>query len=159
MAHLDARTHVSPDILDSSQAHATHTCSRLLARQDTGIVIMETSIMETSSPLAALRPGYGQRDIFRSHGGLLGATSLGGGLHDQYAFQRPNEQYFNLKTVRGSSPGASLAADLSQNFKLSDSRLVDPSSPKVCWTRAYKCRSAAAQCSRLLVVPSSQRPL
>ena len=81
--------------------------------------------METSSPLAALRPGFGQRDIFRSHGGLLGATSLGGGLHDQYAFQRPNEQYFNLKTVRGSSPAASLAADLSQNFKLNDSRLVD----------------------------------
>ncbi|KAK4216969.1 M-phase inducer phosphatase [Rhypophila decipiens] len=76
--------------------------------------------METSSPLAALRPAFGQRDIFGAHGGLLSATSLGGGLHDQYSFQRPNPEYFNLKTVRGSSPAASLAADLSQNFKLND---------------------------------------
>jgi M-phase inducer tyrosine phosphatase len=36
-----------------------------------------------------------------------------------------NGDYFNVKDVRGSSPAASLAADLSQNFRLdSESRFV-----------------------------------
>ncbi|KAK0624754.1 hypothetical protein B0T17DRAFT_616932 [Bombardia bombarda] len=49
----------------------------------------------------------------------MGANSLN--LRERFTFQRPIPEYFNLKTIQGSSPGASLAADLSQNFKLSDS--------------------------------------
>jgi M-phase inducer tyrosine phosphatase len=37
--------------------------------------------------------------------------------------KRSNPDYFNMKPVRGSSPTASLAADLSQNFHI-DQRLV-----------------------------------
>lgn len=79
-------------------------------------------IMETSSPMAALRPApppiFGQSNIFGQH---LMPSPLG-----PFSFQRPNPEYFNLKAVRGSSPAASLAADLSQNFKLTDGRLVEP---------------------------------
>lgn len=38
------------------------------------------------------------------------------GIRDQ--LQRSKPDYFNLKTIRGSSPAASLAADLSQNFRI-----------------------------------------
>ncbi|KAK3393471.1 hypothetical protein B0H63DRAFT_18253 [Podospora didyma] len=87
-----------------------------------------TATMETSSPLAAMRPAPpsfgGQRDIFGSHNGLYAPTSsLGSGslsLREQFSFQQPQRSYFNVKAVRGSSPSASLAADLSQNFKLND---------------------------------------
>ncbi|KAK3941107.1 hypothetical protein QBC46DRAFT_110157 [Diplogelasinospora grovesii] len=78
--------------------------------------------MEASSPLAALRPAppsFGQRDLFGPHS-HLGAGSLRFNLRDQFSFQRPDPGYFNMKDVRGSSPAASLAADLSQNFKLND---------------------------------------
>lgn len=38
---------------------------------------------------------------------------------------KPSSDYFNVKDVRGSSPAASLAADLSQNFRLdNDHRFV-----------------------------------
>ncbi|KAK3694359.1 hypothetical protein B0T22DRAFT_68926 [Podospora appendiculata] len=84
--------------------------------------------METSSPLAALRPGPasfgGRRDMFGPH---LVPNTLGAGsltmqdVRERFSFQRSHGDYFNLKTIRGSSPAASLAADLSQNFKLNDS--------------------------------------
>ncbi|KAL2137017.1 hypothetical protein VTI74DRAFT_10493 [Chaetomium olivicolor] len=74
--------------------------------------------METSSPLAAMRPAppstFGQGNLFGPH---LVPSPLG---RTQFTFQRPNSEYFNIKGVRGSSPAASLAADLSQNFKLND---------------------------------------
>ncbi|KAL2261363.1 hypothetical protein VTK26DRAFT_4315 [Humicola hyalothermophila] len=74
--------------------------------------------METSSPLAAMRPAppstFGQGKLLGQH---LMPSPLGAG---SYSFQRPNSEYFNVKAVRGSSPAASLAADLSQNFKLND---------------------------------------
>ncbi|KAJ6445978.1 M-phase inducer phosphatase [Purpureocillium lavendulum] len=82
--------------------------------------------MEASSPLAALHrpmmpaPSWGGRDIFRprprslysSGSGASGSFSLREQLH------RGGADYFNVKDVRGSSPAASLAADLSQNFRL-----------------------------------------
>lgn len=78
--------------------------------------------MEASSPLAAMRPAppssFGQGNLF---GPPIGAGHLGSG---QFNFQRANQEY--LKGVRGSSPAASLAADLSQNFKLNDARSVLP---------------------------------
>ena len=80
------------------------------------------SVMETSSPLAAMRPAphsnFGQSNLFSSH---LVPSPLGRG---QFTFQLPRPEYFNSKSIRGSSPGASLAADLSQNFKLNDARSV-----------------------------------
>ncbi|KAK0734479.1 hypothetical protein B0T26DRAFT_73461 [Lasiosphaeria miniovina] len=82
--------------------------------------------METSSPLAAMRPAppsFGRRDLFGSHNAHFTPSSLGGGgltLREQFNFHQTTG-YFNVKTVRGSSPTASLAADLSQNFKLNDS--------------------------------------
>ncbi|KXX80808.1 M-phase inducer phosphatase [Madurella mycetomatis] len=69
--------------------------------------------METSSPLAAMRPAP-PGNLFGPH---LVPSPLG---PNQFGFQRPNPEYFNVKAVRGSSPAASLAADLSQNFKLND---------------------------------------
>lgn len=88
--------------------------------------------MEASSPLAALHrplmpaPTWGGRDILRSgphshYSSHSGPYSLRGQLH------KSGSDYFNIKDVRGSSPAASLAADLSQNFRLdSDARLVTP---------------------------------
>ncbi|KAK4180817.1 putative M-phase inducer phosphatase [Triangularia setosa] len=74
--------------------------------------------METSSPLAAIRPApptFAQGNLF---GPPLGPSPLGPGSMN--IFQRQNPEYFNIKAVRGSSPAASLAADLSQNFKLNE---------------------------------------
>ncbi|PHH88064.1 hypothetical protein CDD83_8049 [Cordyceps sp. RAO-2017] len=73
--------------------------------------------MEASSPLAALHrsmmpaPSWGGRDIFRPSA-VAGSFSLREQLH------KSGSDYFNVKEVRGSSPAASLAADLSQNFRL-----------------------------------------
>lgn len=88
-----------------------------------------------SSPLTAIHrpsavPGWGSNDIFSSVTPSHPAAShLRAGplnLHEQ--LQRGyNPEYFNLKDIRGSSPAASLAADLSQNFSLdSDARFVNP---------------------------------
>ena len=39
-------------------------------------------------------------------------------LKDFYGMKQSNQDYFNLKPTRGSSPTVSLAADLSQNFHI-----------------------------------------
>lgn len=88
--------------------------------------------MEASSPLAALHrpsmlPSWGSRDVFRGHPhySTSSVTSASMSLREQ--MHKHSGDYFNVKDVRGSSPAASLAADLSQNFRLdSDSRLVAP---------------------------------
>lgn len=87
--------------------------------------------MEASSPLAALHrpmpvPGWGSRDVFRGHPhySTASVTSATMSLREQL---HKTADYFNVKDVRGSSPAASLAADLSQNFRLdNDSRFVAP---------------------------------
>ena len=84
--------------------------------------------METSSPLAAMRPGapsFGQQDLFHPHAHMASNHVGPGSLHlrDQFAMQHPHPDYFNIKSIRGSSPTASLAADLSQNFNIAESRL------------------------------------
>ncbi|RSL66717.1 hypothetical protein CEP54_003616 [Fusarium duplospermum] len=78
--------------------------------------------MEASSPLAALHrpmpvPGWGSRDVFRGHPhySTASVTSATMSLREQL---HKTADYFNVKDVRGSSPAASLAADLSQNFRL-----------------------------------------
>ncbi|PFH57093.1 hypothetical protein XA68_15520 [Ophiocordyceps unilateralis] len=74
--------------------------------------------MEASSPLAALHrplmpaPSWGGRDVFRPGPHSRYSPALREQLH------RGGPDYFSLKEVRGSSPAASLAADLSQNFRL-----------------------------------------
>lgn len=93
--------------------------------------------METSSPLAALRPAPptfgGQGDIFRSRAHThysnnpIRAGTFNFDLRDQFNLdlQRPTPGYFSLKAfggINGSSPTVSLAADLSQNFSITESR-------------------------------------
>lgn len=89
--------------------------------------------MEGSSPLAALRPAPpqfgGQRDIFRSRApshfsnnyssNPMGSGTFNFSLRDQFSLNHP--EYFSLKTL-GSSPTVSLAADLSQNFSITEAR-------------------------------------
>lgn len=79
--------------------------------------------MEASSPLAALHrpmapPTWGGRDIFRSHphSHYIAAPPAGpvANLREQFR----SSDYFSPKDFIGSSPAASLAADLSQNFRL-----------------------------------------
>ncbi|KAL7629649.1 m-phase inducer phosphatase [Parahypoxylon ruwenzoriense] len=75
--------------------------------------------MDSSSPLAAMRapPATDWGHSPNSHlptGNPFGAGNPG--IRDH--LQRSMPDYFNLKSIRGSSPGASLAADLSQNFRL-----------------------------------------
>ncbi|KAI0125854.1 rhodanese-like domain-containing protein [Xylariales sp. AK1849] len=80
--------------------------------------------MDASSPLAAMHPApagaWGQHhDMYRSHARLNAGNAFGSGtLNIREQLQRSKPDYFNLKSVRGSSPTASLAADLSQNFRI-----------------------------------------
>jgi hypothetical protein len=82
--------------------------------------------METSSPLAAMRPTvpmFGQSTHFTSQ--PLGGIDRIVGLDLRERMHKPKLDYFNVKSVRGSSPAASLAADLCQNFRIdSDARSV-----------------------------------
>ncbi|KAM0253309.1 hypothetical protein ACHAQJ_007363 [Trichoderma viride] len=76
--------------------------------------------MEASSPLAALHrpapaPSWGGKDIFRSH---YSSASASASLSLREQLHKGTGDYFNLKEVRGSSPAASLAADLSENFRI-----------------------------------------
>ncbi|POR36549.1 M-phase inducer phosphatase [Tolypocladium paradoxum] len=79
--------------------------------------------MEASSPLAALHrpmlpaPAWGSRDIFRPRPHSLYSSGPGSSFGLREQLHRSGD-YFNVKDVRGSSPAASLAADLSQNFRI-----------------------------------------
>ncbi|RDW78002.1 rhodanese cycle control phosphatase [Coleophoma crateriformis] len=82
--------------------------------------------MEASSPLAAMQapsfmPSWGRNDMYTSHPHSLGGnTVFGPGSFNfrDLSMRRSSNDYFNAKPVRGSSPTASLAADLSQNFHI-----------------------------------------
>ncbi|PTB62934.1 Rhodanese-like protein [Trichoderma citrinoviride] len=76
--------------------------------------------MEASSPLAALHrpmpaPSWGGRDIFRSQ---FKNKSASGSLSLREQLHKGTGDLFDIKGVRGSSPAASLAADLSQNLEI-----------------------------------------
>ncbi|KAF2455336.1 hypothetical protein BDY21DRAFT_289684 [Lineolata rhizophorae] len=86
--------------------------------------------MECSSPLAAIQqhaqpaPPWalrrdlpGSRHVLSSHS--LGANNFN--FKDLSVKKSSNSDYFGLKSARGSSPTASLAADLSQNFHIDQS--------------------------------------
>lgn len=78
-------------------------------------------MIEASSPLAAMQP-----PTFMGHCGFRGdgPTSYASfAVANSFNFKdlsmkKSCTDYFNLKPVRGSSPTASLAADLSQNFHI-----------------------------------------
>ncbi|KAI0200256.1 rhodanese-like domain-containing protein [Astrocystis sublimbata] len=75
--------------------------------------------MEASSPLAAMHPAPAPSWFGPSHSPFGSGISFGSGrptLREQLHRTKPD--YFSVKNVRGSSPSASLAADLSQNFCL-----------------------------------------
>jgi M-phase inducer tyrosine phosphatase len=84
--------------------------------------------MEASSPLAAMQapsfmPAWGRNDMYTSHphAHLSTGNTFGPGAFDfrDLSMKRSNKpDYFQMKPVRGSSPTASLAADLSQNFHI-----------------------------------------
>jgi M-phase inducer tyrosine phosphatase len=87
--------------------------------------------MERSSPLAAMQPpsiSFGQwgcradlgSSISNQGGQYGGSISYVPGSFNFKDLSMPgaSTDYFNLKPVRGSSPTASLAADLSQNFHI-----------------------------------------
>ncbi|CAG8983874.1 hypothetical protein HYALB_00005513 [Hymenoscyphus albidus] len=84
--------------------------------------------MEASSPLAAMQPssfmhGWGRSDIYTSHphAHMSTAGPFGPGafnFRDLSMGRCSKSDYFTMKPVRGSSPTASLAADLSQNFHI-----------------------------------------
>ena len=83
--------------------------------------------MEASSPLAAMQPStfhmpqWGRNDMFTSHPHPPTSTAFGPGSFNfrDLSMNRPAQQdYFSMKPVRGSSPTASLAADLSRNFHI-----------------------------------------
>ncbi|KAL4736134.1 M-phase inducer phosphatase [Aspergillus similis] len=88
--------------------------------------------MEHSSPLAAMQPpsvvlGHCFRsDAPTSYHGFSPLPGLGpGGFNfKDLSMKRSNGDYFGTKVVRGSSPTASLAADLSQNFHIDQSPQV-----------------------------------
>jgi M-phase inducer tyrosine phosphatase len=87
--------------------------------------------MEHSSPLAAMQPpsvllGHCFRsDAPSSYHGFSPLPGLGGGGFNfkDLSMKRSQGDYFGTKSFRGSSPTASLAADLSQNFHI-DQRFV-----------------------------------
>lgn len=86
--------------------------------------------MEASSPLAAMQPTsfmppWGHNDLYNTHAhsrmSNINVNSFGPGAFDfrDLSMKRSTSDYFTMKpTVRGSSPTASLAADLSQNFHI-----------------------------------------
>jgi M-phase inducer tyrosine phosphatase len=88
-------------------------------------------MMEASSPLAAMQPpafmvhsGYHNADVPASYMSLASAKKFGPSsfnfrdLSMHQPMKRSNSDYFSIGPVRGSSPTASLAADLSQNFHI-----------------------------------------
>ncbi|KAL8699014.1 MAG: hypothetical protein Q9224_001596 [Gallowayella concinna] len=87
--------------------------------------------MEHSSPLAAMQPPclplgpWGCRNerqdiLGRHYGGQFTCGPSSFNFKDMSMNKAPTD-YFSLKPVRGSSPTASLAADLSQNFHIDQS--------------------------------------
>lgn len=72
-------------------------------------------------------PAWGNRDLFRPrpHSHYSGSSSSLASVSLREQLHKNTADYFSIKDVRGSSPAASLAADLSQNFRLdNEARLV-----------------------------------
>jgi hypothetical protein len=129
--------------------------------------------MERSSPLAAMQPSslpFGQwgcrgevqptySDFSNNYGRRINLGPSAFNFRD-LSMNRPSADYFSLKPVRGSSPTASLAADLSQNFHI-DHRCVACCATAVPCI-ANKCQSTIAYSSSILILfeplRNTQRP-
>ncbi|KAK4948677.1 m-phase inducer phosphatase [Elasticomyces elasticus] len=82
------------------------------------------NMIEASSPLAAMQhPAFMGHCGFRPDGPTSYASFAVGNNFNfkDLSMKKPRTDYFSLKPVRGSSPTASLAADLSQNFHIDQS--------------------------------------
>ncbi|KAJ5441305.1 hypothetical protein N7491_003711 [Penicillium cf. griseofulvum] len=84
--------------------------------------------MEHSSPLAAMQPpsvmfGHCFRSEAPTSYSLGSMSGFGGNPFNfkELSMKKSSSDYFNMKPIRGSSPTASLAADLSQNFHIDQS--------------------------------------
>lgn len=95
--------------------------------------------MEHSSPLAAMQPpsmlfGHCFRAESSSYSSCAPRSGLGPSPFNfkDLSMKKGHGDYLNMKPVRGSSPTASLAADLSQNFHI-DQRCVKLLSSSVCF--------------------------
>ena len=95
--------------------------------------------MEHSSPLAAMQPpsvlfGHCFRAEPPSYSSCAPRSGLGPSPFNfkDLSMKKGHGDYLNMKPVRGSSPTASLAADLSQNFHI-DQRCVKPLSAPSCF--------------------------
>jgi M-phase inducer tyrosine phosphatase len=105
--------------------------------------------MEASSPLAAMQPslpmaawGNGQ-DLFRSHPHAHFSGAAGGIGSRALRERLQKTDYFNVKEFQASSPAASLAADLSQNFRLdNEARFVCPRVLNSVWGYTDWCLQA-----------------
>lgn len=107
-------------------------CFLSLVHHHLSVCLSLLLIMEASSPLAAMHPpaapSFGHPDMFRSRGhAVFNGESRGSGiLFRDRIMPKTKPDYFNVK---GSSPTASLAADLSQNFRIdNESRYLLPQS-------------------------------
>jgi M-phase inducer tyrosine phosphatase len=98
--------------------------------------------MEASSPLAAMQPssaflgghcGY-RADVAPAYPSYATLKSFGPNTFNfrDLSMKKSRADYFNMQPVRGSSPTASLAADLSQNFHI-DQRYALIHSTKFTW--------------------------
>lgn len=80
-------------------------------------------MMEFSSPLAAMHPPpmptWGRRDMAPTRSMYNGSSLAPNFNFTDMSMQKPvRPDYFSMKPPRGSSPTASLAADLSCNFHI-----------------------------------------
>lgn len=91
--------------------------------------------MERSSPLAAMQAPslrFGdwsfRTDASISSSRYTGKLCFGPSSFDfkDLSMVKPAADYFSLRPVRGSSPTASLAADLSQNFHIDQRWAIGP---------------------------------
>lgn len=73
-----------------------------------------------SSPLAAMHQGsaWGTASSIFGHGHYTTTSSAHSSVGLREQLHKNAADYFNVKNIRGCSPAASLAADISQNFRL-----------------------------------------
>lgn len=93
--------------------------------------------MEFSSPLAAMQPSsyagtWGcRRGMPAARPKFSTVRNCGNGSFNfNELSMKSSSDYFAVRSIRGSSPAASLAADLSQNFHI-DQTLVAPNIPTI----------------------------
>lgn len=81
-------------------------------------------MMEFSSPLAAMHPPpcppWGNRRDLPASRSMYNSQTVGSNTFNfkELSMKKSNSDYFTMRPARGSSPTASLAADLSSNFHI-----------------------------------------